>query len=63
MFHQRVFVPRHGKRIAALVSAEDAELFDAIEDRPDLEAVCKAHRDIATHGTVPLIRLVKELGL
>ena len=63
LLNRRVFVTRHGKRIAALVSAEDAELLDAIEDRLDLEAVRKARRDIASHGTVPLIRLVKELGL
>ena len=44
-------------------AAEDAELFEAIEDRLDLEAVRKARRDIASHGTVPLVRLVKELGL
>lgn len=63
LLNQRVFVTRHGKRIAALVSAEDAELLEAIEDRLDLEAVRKARRDIAANGTVPLTRLVKELGL
>ena len=63
LLHERVFVTRHGKRIAALVSAEDAELLEALEDRVDLEAVRKARRDIATHGTILLTRLIKELGL
>ena len=63
LLHKRVFVTRHGKRIAALVSAEDAELLEAIEDRLDLEAVRKARRDITSHGTIPLVRLIKELGL
>lgn len=63
LLNRRVFVTRHGKRIAALVSAEDAELLDAIEDRLDVEAVRKARRDIAAHGAVKLAKLVKELGL
>lgn len=63
LLHERVFVTRHGKRIAALVSAEDAELLEALEDRVDLEDVRKTRRDIASHGTIPLARLVKELGL
>ena len=63
LLNRRVFVTRHGKRIAALVSAEDAELLDAIEDRLDVEAVRRARRDIAAHGAVKLAKLVKELGL
>ncbi|MGH8283457.1 MAG: type II toxin-antitoxin system prevent-host-death family antitoxin [Gammaproteobacteria bacterium] len=63
LLHERVFVTRHGKRIAALVPAEDAELLEALEDRVDLEDVRKARRDIVSHGTIPLARLIKELEL
>ncbi|MGH8403527.1 MAG: hypothetical protein ACRESO_09025 [Gammaproteobacteria bacterium] len=49
--------------VTGLVPAEDVELFAALEDRADLETVRKARRDIAAHGTIPLARLITELGL
>ena len=39
---ERVAVERYGKPVAALVSPEDLELLEAIEDRMDLEAARKA---------------------
>ncbi|MDE2196763.1 MAG: type II toxin-antitoxin system Phd/YefM family antitoxin [Gammaproteobacteria bacterium] len=63
LLSERVYVTKHGKRVAALVSVEDAELLEALEDRLDLEAVKKARADIARHGTIPLEQLAKELGL
>ncbi|MGH7239348.1 MAG: type II toxin-antitoxin system Phd/YefM family antitoxin [Candidatus Saccharimonadales bacterium] len=63
LLSERVYVTKHGKRVAALVSVEDAELLEALEDRYDLEAVKEARADIAKHGTVPFEELAKELGL
>ena len=63
LLSERVYVTKHGKRVAALVSVEDAELLEALEDRLDLEAVKEARADIAKHGTIPLEQLAKELGL
>ena len=42
---ERVAVERYGKPVAALVSPEDLELLEAIEDRMDIEAARKALRE------------------
>lgn len=42
---ERVSVERYGKPVAALVSPEDLELLEAIEDRMDIEAARKALRE------------------
>ena len=42
---ERVAVERYGKPVAALVSSEDLELLEAIENRMDLEAAQKALRE------------------
>ena len=42
---ERVAVERYGKPVAALVSPEDLELLEAIEDRMDIEATRKALRE------------------
>ena len=38
----RVLLQRHGKNVAAIVSIEDLELLQALEDRIDLAAARKA---------------------
>ncbi|HEX5339808.1 MAG TPA: type II toxin-antitoxin system Phd/YefM family antitoxin [Gammaproteobacteria bacterium] len=63
LLSERVYVTKHGKPVAALVSVEDAKLLEALEDRYDLDAVKAARADIAKHGTVPFEDLAKELGL
>ena len=42
---ERVAVERYGKPVAALVSSEDLQLLEAIENRMDLEAARKALRE------------------
>ena len=42
---ERVVVERYGKRVAALVSPEDLELLEAIENRMDIEAAREALRE------------------
>ena len=42
---ERVVVERYGKQVAALVSSEDLQLLEAIENRMDLEAARKALRE------------------
>ena len=42
---ERVTVERYGKPVAALVSPEDLELLEAIENRMDIEAARKALRE------------------
>jgi prevent-host-death family protein len=59
---ERVFVTRHGKEVAAVVSIEDARLLDELEDVLDahdaLEALDEAERD----GTISLTEFRKRLG-
>ena len=42
---ERIALERHGKTVAALVSAEDLELLEALEDRIDLAAARKALKE------------------
>lgn len=63
LLSERVYVTKHGKRVAALVPVEDAELLEALEDRLDLAAVKNARIDIAKHGSTPFEELARELGL
>ena len=42
---ERIAVERYGKPVAALVSPEDLELLEAIEDRIDIAAARKALRE------------------
>ncbi|MCY3808007.1 MAG: type II toxin-antitoxin system Phd/YefM family antitoxin [Gemmatimonadetes bacterium] len=42
---ERVVVERYGKPVAALVSLEDLELLEAIDDRMDIEVAWKALRE------------------
>jgi len=42
---ERVVVERYGKPVAVLVSPEDLELLEAVEDRLDIETARKALRE------------------
>ena len=41
----RVVLHRHGKNVAAVVSVEDLEILEEIEDRYDVEAVRRARAE------------------
>jgi len=47
---ERVAIRRHGKTVAVLVPAEDAELLEALEDQGDIDAARKALRE---RGSIP----------
>jgi len=58
---ERVVLERHGKSVAAVVSVEDLELLERLEDELDLDAARKA---IAEKGArIPWKRLKAEMGL
>ncbi len=42
---ERIAVERYGKTVAALVSADDLELLEALENRTDLKAAQKALKE------------------
>jgi len=44
---ERITLGRHGKKIAALVSAEDLDLLEALEDAADLRLIAEALADPA----------------
>jgi prevent-host-death family protein len=60
---ERIAVCRHGKTAAALVSAEDLELLELLEDRIDLEAARASLAETSRKGTVPWAKLKRAAGL
>lgn len=58
---ERVLLHRHGKDVAAVISAEDLALLEALEDRADLDAVREALAETAPN--IPWKQLKTELGL
>jgi prevent-host-death family protein len=56
----RVLLQRHGKSVAAIVSIEDLELLQALEDRIDLAAVRKA---LTQRGRVGWDKVKADLNL
>lgn len=47
---ERIALERHGKTVAALVSADDLELLEALENRTDLTAARKALKEPGRHS-------------
>lgn len=58
---ERLVIARRGKGRVALVSAEDLELLQALEDALDVEAGRKALAEAAREGTKSLEQLIREL--
>ena len=61
--HDRIVITKHGKPVAALISGEDLEFFENLEDRMDNEAADAADAEAKKKGTVPLRLAMRELGL
>ena len=62
--HDRVVITKHGKPVAALISAEDLEFFEALEDRMDLKAAAASDREAKRKGgTIPWHTVKRELRL
>jgi prevent-host-death family protein len=57
---ERVVLQRRGKPMLAVVSMDDLELLNALEDRDDLRAAVKARRE---KGAVPLEKIKARLGM
>jgi PHD/YefM family antitoxin component YafN of YafNO toxin-antitoxin module len=57
---ERIVLERHGKPVAALVSVEDLQLLEELEDRLDVAAV-RAARD--ERGSVPYEKVRRKAGL
>ena len=62
--HSPVFLTRRGRRVAAVIDAEDLErLTEAAEDLADIEAAEAARAEIAERGTIPWDEVKTDLGL
>jgi len=57
---ERIVIERNGKRLVALVSVEDLEILEALEDHADLEAVKRARREGGK--PVPWEKIKRSLG-
>jgi prevent-host-death family protein len=57
---ERVILERRSKPVLALVSMEDLELLNALEDRADVKAALKARKE---KGIVPLEKIKARLGM
>lgn len=60
---KRAILTRKGKQVVAIVSMEDLEALNAIEDQIDLDDVRKALADVKKHGTVSLEAVKRKLKL
>ena len=58
---ERIVLHRRGKNVAALVSVEDLELLEKLEDQMDLKAARAALKEADKKGTKPLSQLMEEL--
>lgn len=61
--HERVLLTRHGKPIAAIISKEDLEYLEALEDRDDLAAMDAALADPDNQEEIPWEQVKADLGL
>lgn len=64
--HEPVYLTRHGRRLAALIDAEDLDaLVQAAEDIADIEAANDSRREMAETGETPIPwdEVKAELGL
>ena len=61
--HERVMLTRHGKPIAAIISKEDLEYLEALEDRDDLAAIEAALADPDNQEEIPWGQVKANLGL
>jgi len=60
---ERVVLTRHGKPIAAIISTDDLELLEALEDRDDLEAARAALADPENAEPISWEQVKADLGL
>jgi len=60
---ERIVLCRWGKDVAALVSVEDLEILQGMENREDIRDARAAKEEAEREGTTPLADFKKELGL
>ncbi len=61
--NERVSICRRDEKVAAVVSIEDVELLEQIEELIDLRTALAALREVEREGTISLADFRKELGV
>lgn len=64
--HDPVYLTRRGRRVAAVIDAEDLDrLLEAAEDLADIEAAAAAREEMSTSGAEPVAwdEVKADLGL
>ena len=62
--HAPVFLTRRGRRVVAVIDAEDLDrLLGAAEDLADIEAARAARAEVSAQGSIPWDRVKADLGL
>ena len=61
--HERVLVSRRGRPIAAIVSIEDVEFIERVEDELDRQTALETLADPENSQTIPWERIKADLGL
>jgi prevent-host-death family protein len=59
----RYILTRNGKEIAAIVSMEDLNLLEELEDQLDVRVAQSIDKDVKKHGTIKWSDAKKKLGL
>ena len=60
---ERIVLQRRGKDVVAVISIDDLNLLEALEDRVDLDAARKALKEAERKGSIPWSKIKNELGL
>jgi prevent-host-death family protein len=60
---ERIVLHRRGRDVAAIISLEDLELLERLEDENDVKAAKAALREAKKKGTKPLTQVMEELGI
>jgi prevent-host-death family protein len=62
--HDRVVITKHGKPVAALISASDMEKFEELEDWNDIQAAEASERETKRNGgPIPWRTIKREMKL
>lgn len=59
---ERILVTRHGKELAAVISVDDLEQLEVLEEMVDRELLRRAREENTCEGTIPLDQFKAELG-
>ncbi len=60
---KHIIFTRRGKKVAAIISIEELEFLEALEDRINIEDAMKALKDIKKNGAVSWNKVKSDLGI